>query len=113
MAGVVGVTRENCTCAVELLGEDEARESVSEREGPQREKQGGAGAGLFGPAIGRPNGEDYVLRALIATVVEPGGEAFGSELATAAIKKNRDGWRPGALLVEPLEKRGFGFEGLG
>jgi hypothetical protein len=76
VAGVVGVAGENCARAVELLGHDEAGESVSESEAPQREQEAGTGACLLGPAVSGANGKDDVLRAFIAVCAEPGGEGF-------------------------------------
>ena len=113
VAGVVGVAGEDRACAVELLGEDEAREGVGEGEASEREQQGGAGAGCGRPTVGGADGKDDVLRALVAALAKPRCEGFRGELAAAAVEENRDGRRPGVLPVEPLEKGIFSPEGLG
>lgn len=76
VAGVVGVARENCARAVELLGHDESGEGVSQGESSERQQEAGAGACRLGPAIGGADGEDDVLRAFITAGSEPGGERF-------------------------------------
>jgi hypothetical protein len=113
VACVIGVASENCACAVELFGDDEAGECVGERESSEGEQEPGAGACGFGPAIGRADGEDDMLRAFIAASAEPGGECLGGELAAAAVEQDGDGRGASLLTVEPLEKRGFSFEGCG
>ena len=113
MAGVIGVTRENCACAVELLGHDEAGEGVGESEGSQREKKAGSGSGLIGPAVGRADGEDDVLRAFIAAGAEPGGESLRGELAAAAVEENWNGGVTALLTIKPLDECGFGLERFG
>jgi hypothetical protein len=95
--------------AVELFGEDEAREGMGEGEGAEGEKQVGAGAGGVGPAVGRTDGEEDVGPAFIAAGAEPGGEGFGSERAAATVGEDGEG----AGAVKGFEERGFGFEDLG
>lgn len=110
---MVGMACEDRTCAVELLGEDEARECVGEGEASEREQHGSAGAGGGRPTVGGADGKDDVLRALVTALAKPRCEGFRGELAAATIEEHRDGRRPGVLPIEPLEKGIFSPEGLG
>jgi hypothetical protein len=113
VAGVVRVARENCKCAVELLGEDETGEGVGERERAEGEQEGGALAGGVGPSAGGADGEEDVLLALIAALPEPCGEGLGRKLAAAAIEKNNGDGSAAMPAIKPFEERVFSSEGLG
>ncbi len=68
--------------AVELLGEDEAGEGMSQSKGSKGEQELSPRAGTIGPSAGRAHCKNDVLSALIA--------ALASQLAKAS-----DGiWRP-------------------
>lgn len=73
---------------VKLLGEDEAREGVSQGKWSKGEQKLSPGGSAARPSAGRPDGKDDVLSALIAALGEPGGESFRSHLAPTAVEKN-------------------------
>ena len=77
---------QDCTGAVELFGEDEAGEFVGECDGTKRELKSSVGERFGGPAVGWADGEDDVLRALIAAGAKPalGGAASAPARARAA-----------------------------
>ncbi len=118
MAAVVGVACEDCTGAVELFGEDEAGQFVSHCDGTKGEQKGCGFAGGLGPSVGGSDGEDDVLRALVAASAEPVGELSGGERFAAAIEQDGDCGNSGGFagllgLGEPGEEGGFGGEGFG
>jgi len=104
---------ENRKCAIELLGHDEARESVGHGHGSQREQQLSAQTRDFGPSAGRANGEDNLLRALVAAFAEPCGKTFRSHLAATAIEQYSDGGRASFEALQPIEQRLLGAESFG
>ena len=74
MSLVVRVTRQNCTCAVDLLSHHQARQLVRQGHRPKREQAAAAlplGSHWFRPPIRRPNSKDEVLRTLISPCPEP------------------------------------------
>lgn len=110
MPTVIRMTGEDGAGAVELLGEDEAGEGMSQSQGSKREQELSPRAGAFGPSAGRAHGKNDVLRALIAALGEPGGESFGRHLASAAVEQNGKRGRTSRTAVDPLEERLFGAE---
>ena len=70
MAGVVWMPSQNRQGAIDLLRQYYACEFVRQRNGTERQHQGGACAGGAGPAIGRPNGQHQRLRAVVAVAAE-------------------------------------------
>ena len=113
VAAVVGVSSENCTCAIDLFGGDEPCEFMGECDGAKREQKLGVGACGIGPSVGGTDGEDQMLRAVVAPGAEPGGELLGGEGATAAVGEDERGGSAAVLSCEPGEEVGFGGEEFG
>ena len=113
VAAVVGVSSENCTCAIKLLGGDEPCEFVSHCDGAKRELKLSVRARSFGPAVGRSDGADEVLRAGVAPSTEPGGELLGAERAPATVGQSKCGGGAGVLARKPGEKLILSPEKLG
>ena len=105
------MTGEDGAGAVELLGEDEAGEGMSQSKGSKGEQELSPRAATIGPSAGRAHGKNDVLRALIAALREPGGESFGRHLASAAVEENDKGGCSPRTAVDPLEERLFRAEG--
>jgi hypothetical protein len=107
---VVGMTRENCTCAVKLLRHHEPSELVSQGNGPKRE-QPTAAPGLCShilrPSIRGPDGEDDVLGTLISACAKPFCKCLGAHLPAAPIQKQNHRLRAALLPGEPVKKCGF------
>jgi len=95
--------------AIELLGENEACESVREGERTEGEEKLGASAGEVGPAVGGSDGEEDVGAAFVAAGAEPGCKSFGGEGTAAEVGQDEEGR---ADAIEGLEEGGLGLEGL-
>jgi GNAT superfamily N-acetyltransferase len=101
MAGVIWMSSQNCTGAVELLGEDQAGEGVGQGEGSERQEKLGAAPGLVAPAVGRADGKHDLLRTLVTALPNPRGEGLGSHLAAAAVEQNGKRGCSALFAVEP------------
>jgi len=104
---------ENRKCAVELLCHYEARKSVGHGHRPQREQQLCAKTRGFGPSAGGADGENNLLRALVAPFAEPRGKTLGTHLAATAIEQHSHSRRAPFEALQPIEQRLLGAEGLG
>lgn len=96
--------------AVELLGEDEAGEGMSQSKGSKGEQELSPRAGTNGPSAGRAHGKNDVLSAVIAALGEPGGEGFRRHRASAAVEQDDKRGHTSRMAVDPLEERLFGAE---
>jgi len=108
MAGVVGMACENCKRPVDLFSEHEARESMRESEGAEGEEQGCAFARFVGPSVGRTDGKDDLLSAVIALAAEPFCERFGGHLSSAGVEEDFDCRCAALLAIEPVKEGVFG-----
>lgn len=107
------MARENCTRAVELLGEDEPGEGVGEGEGSEREQEAGTRARGVRPSVGGSDGEDDVLSPFVAPDAEPGGKGFGGHLPASTVEQDGDCGGSALLAIEPLEEGIGSLEGFG
>lgn len=112
MSAMIRMPGQDGPCAVDLLGEDEAGESMGHGHGAQRKQQARAAARFRRPSIGRANGEDQVLRAFVASRAQPGGESFRIQGAAAAVEQHGDGRRSSSLAREPGEQSFLAAERL-
>ena len=115
MPFVVRMTRENCTCAIELLRYHKAGELMGQRHRAERDEAAAAFAqssGLVRPAVGWADGENDMLRITIAAGPKPIRERLGAHLASTAIHKEERRLCAAALPTEPIKKYRFGPEGL-
>jgi hypothetical protein len=122
MAGVVGMACQDCTGAVELFGEYEASEVVSQGDRAKREQEAGLrlgnGMSCRRPAVGGADSEDHVLNALVAAGTEPRGKFGRGKLTATTIEKDWESGKAGCLaglfgMGEPGEEGGFRDESLG
>ena len=113
---VVRMARENCTCAIDLLGQDQAGELVREGHRSQREKVAaafGLSSRVIRPAICRTDGEHNMLRSFSSPRTQQVRESLGAYLPAACVQQ-QDRWCGAALLAaNPIKKRSLGAEGLG
>ena len=98
--------------AVDLLGHHQPREGVSQRHRPQREQQLRPRPCRLRPAVGRPDGEDNLLRPLVPPRAQPRGKGFRAHLPPAAVQQHGHGGRAPLLPFQPIQQRLLGAEGL-
>ena len=98
---------EDCKCAIDLLGQNQARERVSQGHRPEGEQESGSLAGCVTPSVGWPDGKDDLLRAAVATSSEPFGECLGGERTTAAVEQNGHCRCAALLTINPGEEGSF------
>lgn len=103
VTAMVGMAGEDRCGAVELLGEDKAREGMGECERSEREQERGARSRLVRPSVRRADREDNVLNSAFAVRAEPPGEGFRAHLLTAAVEQHKKGWSTPALAIKPHE----------
>jgi len=99
--------------AVELLGQDQAGEGMSEGEGPEGKEKLGPRPSGFRPPAGRAYRKDDVLGALIAPGPEPGSEGFRRHLAAAVVEENNHRRGSSRPPVHPFEQPVFRAETRG
>ena len=109
MAAVVGVSRENCEGAVELLGEHDAGEFVRVGHRAERKLLLDTQPERIAKAVRISANEDNFARAAIALLAKPFSERFRVVLFSAGVEKKRC---CSAIRVELLDCR-FGITNLG
>jgi hypothetical protein len=107
------MSSQNCTCAVELLGEDQAGQGVGHGEGSEGQQELGAAAGFVAPAVRWAYSTHELLRTLVAALADPGGEGLRGHLAPPAVQQNGDGGCSALLAVEPRQQVLLGTKSFG
>ncbi len=69
--------------------------------------------GHSGPSVGRADGENEALGALIADAPDLRSELLRGELLAAAIQQNGIGRSAAGLTIQPIKERRLGLEELG
>src|SRR6185437_10214304 len=94
---VIGVTGEDGDGAVDLLGENDARQAVRQGHGRQRQHEIGLGRSRKPKTVGAADKEGETLRTAVAKLGEALREAFASELSAAPVETDQfvRGWSLG------------------
>ena len=80
---------EDRSCAIDLLGKDNADEFVRQGDGAERQHEGSAFARAVCPSIGRPNGHYQRLRSLVAVASNRPGKLLRSKLLATAVQQDK------------------------
>ena len=96
--------------AVDLLGGDDGGEFVRQGDPSEGDGEAGATERLGRPAIGRPDGYNELLDAVILHAAECGCKFFRTHLLAAAVGQNEVRCSAPRWTVEMGKKGGFGGE---
>src|SRR5277367_3848433 len=97
------MAREDGEGAIDLLGQDHAREFVRHRERGERDFLPGAGTQFRGKPFGVAAQENYFPRTAVAQIAQPARELLRSELLSGGVQKDHGG---GWLDFQFAQRRG-------
>jgi hypothetical protein len=109
---MIWMPSQNCTCAVELLGQDQTGQGMGHGQGAERQQKLRSLSGLVAPAIRRPDGEHNLADSLIAVNPDPRSKGLRSHRTAAAIEQHRHRRGPPFAAIEPGKQIAFAAECL-